>query len=84
MLPANVQHAALSLSSGHLYGQPFYVEGLGRDLITSELKLSARTRRLKAVGTALTCYEQGLQDPDPRNRAIRIGRIVHIITSMTG
>jgi hypothetical protein len=28
MLPANVQHAALSLSSGYLYGQTFYVEGL--------------------------------------------------------
>jgi hypothetical protein len=60
MLPANVQHAALSLSSGYLYGQTFYVEGLGRDLITFELKSSARAKRSKAVGTVLTCYEQGL------------------------
>jgi hypothetical protein len=79
MLPANVQHSALSLPSGYLYGQPFNVEGLGRDLITFELKLSSRAKRPKAVGTALTCYEQGLQDPDLRTRAIHIGRIVHIV-----
>jgi len=36
MVPANVQHAALSLLSDCLYGQTFYVEGLGRDLITFE------------------------------------------------
>jgi hypothetical protein len=57
MLPTNVQYAALSLSSGYLYGQQFYVEGLGGDLTTFKLKLSARAKQSKAVGTVLTCYE---------------------------
>jgi hypothetical protein len=76
MLPANIPHAALSLSSHVLYGQTFHVEGLARDPTTFELELSAGAKPSDAIDTVLTCYEEGLQDPDPQIRAIYIGHIV--------
>jgi len=76
MLPANVPHAALSLSPHILYGHTFHVEGRARDPTTFELELSAGAKSSDAIDTVLTCYEEGLQDPDPRIRAIYIDHIV--------
>jgi hypothetical protein len=76
MLPANVPHAALSLSPHILYGQTFHVEGRARDPTTFELELSAGAKPSDAIETVLTCYEEGLQDPDPQIRAIYIDQIV--------
>jgi hypothetical protein len=76
MLPANVPHAALSLSPHGLYGQTFHVEGRARDPTTFELELSAGAKPSDAIETVLTCYEEGLQDPDPQIRAIYIDHIV--------
>ena len=76
MLPANVPHAALSLSPHILYGQTFHVEGRARDPTTFELELSAGAKPSDAIDTVLTCYEEGLQDPDPRTRAIYVDHIV--------
>jgi hypothetical protein len=81
MLPANVPHAALSLSPHYLYGQTFHVEGRARDPTTLELELSARAKPLEAIGTVLKCYEEGLRDPDPRIRAIHIDHVVRTISS---
>jgi hypothetical protein len=80
MLPANVPHAALSLSPHVLYGRTFHVEGRARDPTTFELELSAGAKPSDAIDTVLTCYEEGLQDPDPRIRAIYID---HIICTMS-
>jgi len=76
MLPANTPHAALSLSPHILYGQTFHVEGRARDPTTFELELSAGAKPSDAIDTVLTCYEEGLQDPDPRTRAIYVDHIV--------
>jgi hypothetical protein len=76
MLPANVPHAALSLSSHLLYSQTFHVEGRARDPMTFGLELSARAKPAEAIHTVLTCYEGGLQDPDPRIRTIHINHII--------
>ena len=76
MLPANVPHAALSLSPHVLYGQTFHVEDRTRDPTTFELELNAGAKPSDAIDTVLTCYEEGLQDPDPRIRAIYIDHIV--------
>jgi hypothetical protein len=76
MLPANVPHAALSLSPHILYGQTFHVEGRARDPTTFELELSAGAKPSDAIDTVLNCYEEGLQDPDPQIRAIYIEHIV--------
>jgi hypothetical protein len=81
MLPANVPHAALSLSPHYLYGQTFHVEGRARDPTTLELELSALAKPMEAIGTVLTCYEEGFQDPDPRIRAIHINHAVCTISS---
>jgi hypothetical protein len=80
MLPANVPHAALSLSPHYLYGQTFHVEGRARDPTTLELELSARANPLEAIDTVLTCYEEGLRDPDPRIRAIHIDHVARTIS----
>ena len=80
MLPANVPHAALSLSSHYLYGQTFHVEGHARDPTTLELELSARAKPSEAINTVLTCYEEGLQDPNPRTRAIHTDHIVRTVS----
>lgn len=82
MLPANVPHAALSLSPHYLYGQTFHVKGRARDPTTLDLDLSARAKPLEALDTVLTCYEEGLQDPDPHIRAIHIDHAVRTISSM--
>jgi hypothetical protein len=76
MLPANVPHAALSLSPHILYGQTFHVEGRARDPTTFELELSAGAKPSDVIDTVLNCYEEGLQDPDPQTRAIYIDHIV--------
>lgn len=81
MLPANVPHAALSLSTNYLYGQTFHVEGRARDPITLELELSARAKPLEALDTVLSCYKEGLRDPDSQIRAIHIHHIIHTIFS---
>jgi hypothetical protein len=81
MLPANVPHAALSLSPHHFYGQTFHVEGCARDLTTIELELSAFVKPSEAIDTVLTCYEEVLQDPDARIGAIHIDHIVRTISS---
>jgi hypothetical protein len=80
MLPANVPHAALSLSPHYLYGQTFHVEGRARDPTTLQLELSAHANPLEAIDTVLTCYEEGLRDPDPRIRAIHIDHVVRTIS----
>jgi hypothetical protein len=80
MLPAN-SHAALSISPHYLYGQTFHVEGRARDPTTLELELSALKKPPEAVDTVLTCYEEGLQDPDAQIRAIHIDHIVRTILS---
>jgi hypothetical protein len=81
MLPAHVPHAALSLSPHYLYGRTFHVKGCARDPTTFELELSTRTKPSEADGAVLTCYEEGLQDADPRIRAIHIDHIVRTISS---
>ena len=81
ILPANVPHAALSLSSHYLYGQTFHVKGRARDPTTLELELSALAKPSEAIDTVLMCYEEGLQDPDARIRAIHIDHIVRTISS---
>jgi hypothetical protein len=45
LLPANVPHAALSLSPRYLYSQTFHAEGRARDPTTLELELSALAKR---------------------------------------
>jgi hypothetical protein len=80
ILPANVPHATLSLSPHYLYGQTFHVEGRARDPTTLELELSARANPLEAIDTVLTCYEEGLRDPDPRIRAIHIDHVVRTMS----
>lgn len=80
LLPANVPHAALSLSSHFLYGQTFHVQGYARDPTTFELELSARAKPSEAIGTVLTCYEEGLQDVDPRIHATYIDRILRTMS----
>jgi hypothetical protein len=45
------------------------------------LEPSALTKPSEANGTVLTCYEEGLQDADPRIRAIHIDHIVRTISS---
>jgi hypothetical protein len=81
MVPANVPHAALSLSPHYLYGQTFHVKGHARDPTTLGLELSALAKPLEAIVTVLTCYEEGLQDQDPRIRAIHVDHIVRTISS---
>jgi hypothetical protein len=63
LLPANVPHAALSLSPHYLYGQTFHVKGRAKDPTTLELELSARAKLPEAIRTVLNCYKEGLQDP---------------------
>lgn len=81
MLPANVPHAALSLSSHLLYSQTFHVQGRARDPTTFGLELSARAKPAEAVHTVLTCYEEGLQDPDPRIRTIHINHLIRTMSA---
>jgi hypothetical protein len=81
ILPANVPHAALSLSPHYLYGQTFHAEGRARDPTTLQLELSARANPLEAIDTVLKCYEEGLRDPDPRIRAIHIDHVVRTVSS---
>jgi hypothetical protein len=76
MLPANVPHAALSLSPHILYGQTFHVEGRAHDPTTFELELSAGAKPSDAIDTVLVRYEEGLKDPDPQIRATYIDHIV--------
>jgi hypothetical protein len=45
LLPADVPHAALSLSPHYLYSQTFHAEGRARDPTTLELELSALAKR---------------------------------------
>jgi hypothetical protein len=80
MLPANVPHAALSLSPHYLYGQTFHVKGRARDPTTLGLEPSALVKPLEAIVTVLTCYEEGLQDPDPRIGAIHVDQIVRTLS----
>jgi hypothetical protein len=72
MLPANVPHAALSLSSHFLYGQTFHVQGRARDPTTFALELSAGIKPEESIDRVLACYKEGLQDPDARIRSIHI------------
>jgi hypothetical protein len=72
MLPANVPYAALSLSSHYLYGQSFYVQGRARDPTTFSLELCASITPKESIERVLTCYKEGMQDPDSRVRNIYI------------
>jgi hypothetical protein len=72
MLPANVPHAAFSLSSHFLYGQTFHVQGRARDQTTFALELSAGIKPEESIDRVIACYKEGLQDPDPRIRSIHI------------
>jgi hypothetical protein len=76
MLPANVLHAAFSLSSHFLYGQTFHVQGRARDPTTFALELSACIEPEESIDRVLTCYKEGLQDPDPRIRSIHIDHLL--------
>lgn len=76
MLPANVPHAALSLTSHMLYGQTFYVRDRAGDPTTFGLELSARMKPEKAIERVLDCYKEGLWDPDPRIRGIHVDRLL--------
>jgi hypothetical protein len=80
MLPANVPHAALSLSSHYLYGQTYHVEGRARDPTTLDLELSALAKPSEAIDTVLMCYEEGLQDSDARIRAVHADHIIRTIS----
>jgi hypothetical protein len=81
LLPANVPHAALSLSPHYLYSQTFHTEGRARDPTTLELELSALAKPMQAIKTVLLCYEEGLQDPDSQIRAIHVDHIIRTISS---
>ena len=81
MLPANVPHAALSLSSHFLYGQTFHVRGHARDPTTFALELSAGVKPEESIDRVLTCYKEGLQDPDPRIRSIHIDYLLCTIST---
>lgn len=70
MMPANPPHATLSLAPHFLYGQTFNVEGCARDPTSFGLELSAGSKPVEAIDAVLTCYKEGLQDSDPRIRAI--------------
>jgi hypothetical protein len=65
LLPADVPHAALSLSPHYLYGRTFHVKGRARDPTALELELNALAKPSEAIDTVLICYEEGLQDPVP-------------------
>jgi hypothetical protein len=81
LLPANVPHAALSLSSHFLYGQTFHVRGRARDPTTFALELSAGVKPEESIDRVLTCYEEGLQDPNPRIRETHINYLLCILSS---
>jgi hypothetical protein len=81
MLPANVPHAALSLSSHFLYGQTFHVRGRARDPTTFALELSAGVKPEESIDRVLTCYKEGLQDPDARIRNIHIDYLLCTIST---
>ena len=81
MLPANVPHAALSLSSHFLYGQTFHVRGHARDPTTFALELSAGVKPEESIDRVLTCYKEGLQDPDPRIRSFHIDYLLCTIST---
>jgi len=72
MLPANVPHAALSLSLRFLHGQTFHVQSCARDPTTFALELSAGIRSEESIDGVITCYKEGLQDPDTWNSSIQI------------
>jgi hypothetical protein len=76
MLPANVPHAALSLSSHFLYGQMFHVQGRARDPTSFALELSAGIKPEESIDRVLTYYGEGLQDPDPRIRSVHIDHML--------
>jgi hypothetical protein len=76
MLPANVPHTALSLTSYMLYGQTFYVRDRAGDPTTFGLELSTRIKPEKAIERVLDCYKEGLRDPNPRIRHIHIDRLL--------
>ncbi|KAM0721321.1 hypothetical protein Q7P37_003025 [Cladosporium fusiforme] len=76
MLPANVPHAALSLTSHFLYGQTFHVQSRANDPTTFELELNAHTAPDEAMQRVLTCYKEGLEDPNPRIHSIHIDRLI--------
>jgi hypothetical protein len=76
MLPANVPHAALSLTSHMLYGQTFHVRDRAGDPTTFGLELSARMKPENAIERVLDCYKEGLRDPDPHIRGIHIDRLL--------
>lgn len=81
MLPANVPHAALSLTSHMLYGQMFQVRERAGDPTTFGLELSAHTKPEKAIQRVLACYNEGLRDPDARIRGIHIDRLLCTISA---
>jgi hypothetical protein len=81
MLPANVPHAAFSLSSHFLYGQTFHVQGRARDPTTFALELSAGIKLEESIDRVLACYKEGLQDPDPRIRSIHIDYLLCIMST---
>jgi hypothetical protein len=76
MLPANVPHAALSLTSHMLYGQTFHIRDRAGDPTTFELEISACTTPEQAIERVLACYKEGLRDPDPHIRGIHIDRLL--------
>lgn len=76
MLPANVPHAALSLTSHFLYGQTFHVQSRANDPTTFGLEVSAHIKPDQAIQRVVTCYKEGFEDPNPRIRSIHIDRLI--------
>jgi hypothetical protein len=72
LLPANVPHAVVSLTSSILYGNAFHVKGRAKDPTSFTLEISAGVKPDEAIETVTKCYQDGLMDPDPRIRMIHI------------
>jgi hypothetical protein len=81
ILPANVPHAALSISSHFLYSQAFHVRGRARDPTTFALELSAGVKPEESIDRVLTCYKEGVQDSDARIRNIHIDYLLCTIST---
>jgi hypothetical protein len=63
------------------HGQTFHVRGRARDPTTFALELSAGVKPEESIDRVLTCYEEGLQDPNPRIRETHINYLLCILSS---
>lgn len=70
LLPANVPHAVISLSTSMLYGHSFTVQDRADDPTSFALEISAGVKPSEAIQIVARCYEGGLKNTDPRIRMI--------------